>query len=874
MNFTLFRRDREERRGGGVLIAVRNTLSSSLIIHDESIELTWIYISSSSYKSVFGICYRAPDSPQSFSNNLRQSLTAVKSRFPDSPIYLFGDFNYPHISWSLLSASGGSGTNELNQFLDVILDFDLHQSITCPTRGNNTLDLLLTSCPDDIASVTALPGLSDHNLLHISIASPLVKKSPKKQLITNYNKGNFEAINIELAHFFENFQSLHLTYSVNANWELYKTTLINLKNRYIPTILITTDTNNPWFNKHLKSLLNRKKRLYRRAKSINSPEIWEKYYTSSKQYLTEVADAKHKFFSTDLLSMLQSNPNKFWRTLSSKSQPSQIELVNSDGNLVDPDQCASTFNNYFASVFSNISTVITLPEPNLSSQLMSEILITPEGISKLINSLKLSSSAGCDFINSKLLKGTLILSSEILCIIFNQSLRTGEIPDDWKKGQIIPTFKTGNRQMPSNYRPISLTSIPCKLLEHIIATSIMSHLESINFFYAHQHGFRKLLSCETQLAEFTHDVLHEMDNNLQIDAIFLDFAKAFDRVPHNLLLAKLAPLGLPANVITWIKHFLENRKQFTTANNRHSPLVNVGSGVPQGACLSPLLFLIFINDLPNDLLTKLRLFADDCVVYSAIRSPKDSDDLQRDLNTISSWCEKSLMPLNLTKCKLLSFTRKKSLTSFPYKINSVLVDRTPTYKYLGVHMSSSLSWTTHIELICADASRALGYLRRNLKSASPDIKKLAYLTFIRPKLEYASSIWSPSQAYLGNKLEAVQNRAARFISSQYSNNISVSALKQTLSLPLLESRRTIARLCLLHCFFYRPQGRHPLLKPPSRTSSRLNHSRPIARINSRTSAMNNSFFPHSIILWNNLPNDIAACSNRSTFRDKLNLHLT
>lgn len=181
---------------------------------------------------------------------------------------------------------------------------------------------------------------------------------------------------------------------------------------------------------------------------------------------------------------------------------------------------------------------------------------------------------------------------------------------------------------------------------------------------------------------------------------------------------------------------------------------------------------------------------------------------------------------------------------------------------------------THVQNICAAASRTLGYLRRNLKAASPDIKKLAYITFIRPKLEYASSIWHPSQAYLAADLEAVQNRAVRFISSCYSRKTSITALKHSLAIPSLESRRIISRLCLLHHFYYHPRTRHEKLQPPHRTSSRLSHDHSIARINCRTLALKSSFFPDAIALWNGLPNTIASCTNRTSFRDKLNDHFS
>lgn len=869
-DFTLYRHDRKNRRGGGVLIAIKNTLSSSLIFRDANLELIWLLVYSTTVKAVFGVCYRPPDSNPLFCDLLRHSLTNVEREFPNSPIFLFGDFNYPQICWTLLSASSCSNSNESKQFLDLTLDFNLHQSISCPTRGDNTLDLLLTSTPDDVKFVTMLPGFSDHRLMHICIALPLTKRAPSKKLITDYNKGNFDAINDELARFFTEFHLSHLSFSVNANWQRFQNIMATLKTKYIPTVLVKSDNNNHWFNKTLKSLLNRKKRLYKSANQSNNQATWQRYQQCAKLYIRELAAAKSKFFSSDLLSILQSNPSKFWRILSNKSNCNIIELSGPDHNPIDSNEVASSLNDYFCSVFSPANNAVFTPAPDPFPSTMPAIQINPDGISSLIRSLKLSSSAGCDQINSKLLKNTIFYSSQILHLIFLQSLETGTVPDDWKIAKIVPLFKSGNRTIPGNYRPISITSISSKLLEHIISSSLMTYLDSIDFFYAHQHGFRRSFSCETQLADFTHDILHYMDENLQTDAIFLDFSKAFDRVPHNLLLLKLSALGIPSNIISWIENFLTGRKQFTTANDRQSPLTSVTSGVPQGASLSPLLFLIYINDLPNNIKSKLKLFADDCVIYNPIRSPADNIILQEDLDTISSWCEKSLMPLNLSKCKILSFSRKHSVASCAYNINSIPIEPTNSYKYLGLHLTSSLSWVTHVETICAEASRTLGYLRRNLKTASAEIKKLAYLTFVRPKLEYASSIWHPSQAYLSDNLESIQNRATRFITAQYSYNVSITSLKNSLDLPSLASRRIISRLCLLHAFYYHPRSRSALLITPTRTSSRLSHSHPIARIKGRTSSTSSSFFPHAITLWNALPDSIVSCTDRKTFREKLN----
>lgn len=267
------------------------------------------------------------------------------------------------------------------------------------------------------------------------------------------------------------------------------------------------------------------------------------------------------------------------------------------------------------------------------------------------------------------------------------------------------------------------------MLEHIIASHIYDHLESNNFFFPNQHGFRKGFSCESQLFEFTTDLHYNMNDNLQIDCIFLDSSKAFDRVAHCRLISKLSALKLDSLTLSWVRNFLSKRQQSTVVNDYYSPPSDVTSGLPQGSVLGPLLFLIYNNDLPNSI-SCTRIFVDDCIVYRSIKSADDHQPLQNDLDRINNWCKTWLMTLNISKCKIISFTRKSVRSLFPYNINNNTLARTTWYKYLGVHLTQNLSWVDHIATVSANASRSLGYLRRNLQSTTPHVRKQAYRTFV------------------------------------------------------------------------------------------------------------------------------------------------
>lgn len=388
------------------------------------------------------------------------------------------------------------------------------------------------------------------------------------------------------------------------------------------------------------------------------------------------------------------------------------------------------------------------------------------------------SSAGIDYINSKVLKNTKHISAVILSHIFQQSLSSGVVPRDWKVGKIIPVPKKGPSSSPSSYRPISLTCICSKLMEHIIYSQTVKFLSSVNFFHPSQHGFQKGLSCDTQLALFINDISSCLDRNIPVDALFLDFEKAFDKVPHKRLFLKLSRLNLDPAVLNWIKNFLTNREQFVYANQASSSRCHVASGVPQGTVLGPLLFLIYINDLPNNISSSIRLFADDCVIYRPIKDLNDSCILQNDLLIIEAWCRNWLMTLNINKTSVVSFHRRKYYPAPAYFIFGSKLSPVDSYRYLGINITPDLNWTPHITNICNEANKVLGYLRRNLRLAPPPVKRLAYLTLLRPKLEYACTVWDPHQSNLSKMLESIQNRAARFIYSDYSRHSSVTNLKK------------------------------------------------------------------------------------------------
>lgn len=422
---------------------------------------------------------------------------------------------------------------------------------------------------------------------------------------------------------------------------------------------------------------------------------------------------------------------------------------------------------------------------------MPDIEISQDGILKLVNNLKENKATGPDGLSCRVLKECSEILSCFLYVLFENSLSSGCLPSEWKRAHVVPPHKSGPKNRVDNYRPISLLCVCSKILEHIIYSNLFKHLGINNFLNPNQHGFRSGLSCDTQLVEFYHDIAYSFDKGTQVDCVFLDFQKAFDVVPHKLLLQKVKSLNLPDCLFNWITDYLKNRKQAVLVNGKTSTYLDVTSGVPQGSVLGPLLFLIFINDIYVGIGSSIRLYADDCVMYSGIRTESDCLALQEDIDRISRWCEKWGMKLSIQKCSQMTFTRKRQPVSFAYSIGGVKLKKEEVVKYLGVQFSHNLSWSAHIDYVTAKANRMLNFLKRNFRDCPQTAKATLFKTNVRPILEYASVLWDPKESYLGKKIEQVQSRAARFVTRNYDYRESATALKRQLEWEPLSSEEDV-----------------------------------------------------------------------------------
>ena len=520
---------------------------------------------------------------------------------------------------------------------------------------------------------------------------------------------------------------------------------------------------------------------------------------------------------------------------------------------------ANALNNQFTSVFTIERYPIPVIDPSLYSS-MPPLDIGTNGIIKQLKNLNQNKATGPDELPARVLKETAEQIAPIITHI-QQSYNTGKLPNDWLQALVTPIHKKSLKSDPANYRPISLTCILCKVMEHIIVSNIWKHLHKHDIILHFQHGFQSGLSCESQLIETVHDWMTALDNKTQTDAILLDFAKAFDKVPHKRLLSKLSSYGITSNTHNWITSFLSNRKQRVSVNGALSDITDVTSGVPQGSVLGPILFLLYINDINENIKSSIRLFADDSIIYRKINSNIDHQILQTDLIQLEKWSDKWQMQFNISKCVHLPITNKTKPSSHQYSLFGQPLSKVTSHAYLGVKLDSKLSWAKHITEITTKSSKVLGMVKRTLGPCKREVKDTAYNMLVRPKLEYASPIWNPHTCSQINRLERIQHCAARFVANDHRRTTSPTTLVLTLNWQTLERRRTIKQAMT----FYKILNNIIEINPPTGLLTRSHNRHHFTIPRSRLNTVVYSFYPRAIRIWNKIPKEITEIKQPESF---------
>lgn len=865
--YVAVRNDRSRGKGGGVALLIRSDIKFFVLPDTPDVELVWCKLCLNKLSIIVGVCYRAPGSSLEYLQRL--STFMHKHDFGTSEFVFMGDFNAPGINWQTKSCTGQE-ISICRELVSISLTLGLTQIVQSPTRHNALLDLVFLSSHlvQTAFQCDVIDGISDHKAVHISLPSRLIKQQPSITQFHDFVHADDASITDVLASNFDSFQALcshgHVDILVSAFEHVVKLCI----DQFVPLKTKKRNPQIPWMNRSLLQTSRRVRRL-RRLKKTGNPDVISRFNTAVIDLRKKMECARNFYFQIELPALLKSNPRKFWSSIN----PARTDTVSFilDGTAVsDPIKIANAFNIYFQSVFTHDNNALPSLRSSNPELSVDDLVISTDGILNLILKLDTKKCTGPDNIPNSFLVRYALWCSRYLTIIFNKSLSSSTVPESWKLAKVLPLHKSGNRQLLSNYRPISLTSNSGKLLEHIIHKHITEFLESNNLLSCTQHGFRRGFSTITQLVEFSHDIISNLDIGNQIDALFIDFSKAFDTVIHSKLIGKLEVLLNNPQLIDWLASFLNSRSQFVSFNSKSSSAVEVTSGVPQGSVLGPLLFLIFINDLPSNIRSQVRLYADDCVLYQVITSPNDHAILQDSFSQFCSWCSDWQMQINFQKTVVLSFTNSHSPSQYAYSFNNIAVPRAQTYKYLGVMFTYNMQWSHHIDYITSKALKKLGYLRRTSSASPKSTKLLMYKTLIRPILEYASCVWNPYKVCDVNKIESVQRKSVRFIFHRYDHDFSPSSAMKSLKLSPLCARRDIDSLKLLHSYVHSScrLSNDNYIVYANALATRRGHNLNIRPFFARTNMFKYSFFPKIIVYWNDLPGSVREM-NMSDFLEAL-----
>ncbi|XP_065645292.1 uncharacterized protein LOC136075783 [Hydra vulgaris] len=766
----IFRSDSDrDGRGGGVAIYIQEeitTLETNFAqLNSDSIEQMWRDIRLGNNSILLGCIYRPHDLNDEILKNCIASIKASKAaaqRLECDFIIIYGDFNFSNTFYEYIEIGGGVATTAhvLNErpgdmkFQDCLNECLLTQLITFKTyrsnrfsEPNSTLDLVITDKPDLLIEIKEEDSFGDtpmgqsHALITGRfVLNDKIKVPPivqRKRYI--WSRADYANFSLKLSS--TNWKSLFENCSANECYNLFLEVYDELATELIPsTTLPFKKKHEPWITDEVLKAVRTKQ------------ELWNKYIAQRQAQR----------------SMQKCNQNfEISKTI--------------DGTIsTDLQIICTTLNNYFQSVFVNEPDgPVPELEPRTDNKcILDENIFSINDIRARLANLDESKSLGVDNVHPRVLKHCAEAFALPLTLVFKKSFSTSTIPDLWKKSNVTPIFKKGSKLRASNYRPVSLTSIPCKIFESILHEKIMLHCNLNGLISIAQHGFVQRKSCLTNLLE-TRDFLTEAAHKkYPVDMIYTDFAKAFDKVPHIRLLSKLKAYGISGKALMWINAWLNNRQQrfvidtHSTAKIFTSDWKKVTSGVPQGSVLGPLLFVLFINDLPDNITSQFKLYADDSKIMNMIKSNEDMLALQSDIDQAIKWSHKWLMFFNVEKCKTMHVGRGNRNSNQVYSMTNTEgtrrnLEETETERDLGIRISNDLKVRAQVESAVSVAYYKLGLLKEVFRSRSIYLWRTLYITYVRPHLEFAIQAWSPHLKKDINMLERVQRRATKVSSIKH-----------------------------------------------------------------------------------------------------------
>ena len=776
------RSDTDRGRGGGLLVYAKNGLQ--ILSIDSSAD--FVQHCKFVIRGVtFYLIYRSPNSPVEEYTKLAELIRGAEKNS-----ILIGDFNLPQINWM-----DGTARGACSVVLDAVEDTLMTQLVEFSTQvKGNILDLVITNMPERVQEVReeGRLGKSDHVMIVTEIS--VGKQFGENQLpLPDWRRADWAAMRRELED--RNWTRRVMNCDTDRAWKMVKSKVDELVKKFVPVRRRRNQNRPAWMNQEILRAIRKKKRIWKRVKFR---EDKSEFAAQEKTTRNMIRNAKRRF-EKRLASGNGGNNRPFFSYVKQKtrSRPSIGPLKSEGLTISGSKEMATLLNKCFGEVFTREATD-NIPEPPVMDlgSLLEDVHISVAAVRKKIRGLRRESAAGPDGLGPVILKELEDGLAPVLTHVFRRSLAEGTCPEDWKLANVTPIFKKGAKSDPGNYRPVSLTSVACKMMESVLRDAITTHLERNKLIRSSQHGFMKGRSCVTNLLEFLEKATLAADEGKALDLIFLDFAKAFDKVPRERLLKKMHAHGIRGKLLKWVEDWLTNRSQCVVLNGEFSSWIQVLSGVPQGSVLGPLLFLIFINDIDMAVegIDIIKKFADDTKVGHVMETEADRVMMQEALDALCKWATTWGMAFNIKKCKVMHLGPKNP--EHQYQMDGQPLEATEEERDIGVTMSKTLKPSAQCSKAARTAQAVLGQITRAFHYRDRHVYVRLYTQYVRPHLEFSTQAWAPWTE--GDKLvlEKVQKKAVGMVTGLVGKEYE-ERLKE-LGLQSLEERRHQADMCMMH----------------------------------------------------------------------------
>jgi hypothetical protein len=560
-------------------------------------------------------------------------------------------------------------------------------------------------------------------------------------------------------------------------------------------------------NHNCKCLIRDRNRLYkkfRRVKNIINEANWK---NKAREVRLGINTARMQYRESmkEKLSDPSLAPKKYWSLVKgiygSKKGMGIPVLEVGNKQLSTSVEKARAFTDYFKCQQTLLEPVgHLLPPLQMNTDLrLTDVITTPGEVKKILQSLELGKAHGVDGVSVRLLKETSESISSPLSSLFNKSFNNCEVPLAWKKANVSPIHKKDSRSIVSNYRPISLLSTLAKVQERIVYKCLYRFLADNNLLTPKNSGFKEKDSAMYQLTSIVDKIYRALEDGKDINMVFLDVSKAFDKVWHRGLLHKLKTNGIDGNLYRWIQDYLSNRMIRVVINGQNAPWADTNAGVPQGSILGPLLFLVYINDVVENVESDINLFADDTSLMKIIDQIQESyETVNRDLQKLSDWADQWLVTYNETKTVSLFISTRRANDAHPIlRLNNSDIVEVATHRHLGVDLEGSFSWDTHLRRVSSKASKCVGLMRRVCRDIPRECLENLYTTMVRPILEYGGLLYDGSPIYQKAYLDKVQREAALVCTGAYKHT-KTKHLMDELGWDSLETRRSMQKSCVMY----------------------------------------------------------------------------